>query len=162
MKPESQRIAIAEACGWKRRAEFDYEEWPTSSLVCRLKMYGKAGELKTADKLPDYLNDLNAMREAQCTLTLAGWRLFIEHLWDCTHEDESEPGDDWDLSAIPLIHATAAQRAEAFLKANGLWKEDENPLPDHPLAKCAENWANDLNKRLWEAKPTEPNKGEDA
>ena len=132
MTPEAQRIAIAEACGWKRRAEFDYEEWPTSSLVCRLKMYGKAGELKTADKLPDYLKDLNAMHEAEATLDnkpVDVRSLYIDWLGLIHKSDPMGPQQhlaDYKFEcAWAMVRATAAQRAEAFLKAKGLWKEDE-------------------------------------
>lgn len=62
MNPTEQRIAIAEACGFKReergygaftRVE-DGEEWTY-----------------TTHDLPDYLNDLSAMHEAEKILTPA-------------------------------------------------------------------------------------------
>ncbi len=60
--------------------------------------------------IPDYLNDLNAMHEAEGTLNrgsgyheTGGYGLYLVAL-------------DHDVSA------TAAQRAEAFLKTLNLWK----------------------------------------
>ena len=57
---------------------------------------------------PDYLNDLNAMHEAQRRLSDAQW------------------DNDCDLlggSLLICAHATATQRAEAFLKTLNLWKQ---------------------------------------
>jgi hypothetical protein len=49
MSPEAQRIAIAEACGLK------HVRWDDGELV-----HGTACRIR----VPDYLNDLNAMHEA--------------------------------------------------------------------------------------------------
>ena len=56
MTPEAQRIAIAEACGWS------YEKNET---------YAPDGAFwwSKNPEFPDYLNDLNAMHEAENTLT---------------------------------------------------------------------------------------------
>ena len=42
------------------------------------------------------------------------WRYFINNLRDATGEDPF----------LAVAHATAAQRAEAFLKTLGLWEEE--------------------------------------
>lgn len=60
------------------------------------------------DQLPNYLKDLNAMHEAEKTIKgTSSWRTY-----------------KYELSLMPIdeIHATAAQRAEAFLLTFGLWK----------------------------------------
>ena len=60
---------------------------------------------------PDYLNDLNAMHEAEKVLTdeqKREYRICLFRLCDCYAGRE--------------VHATAAQRAEAFLKTLNLWK----------------------------------------
>ncbi|CAB4165051.1 hypothetical protein UFOVP817_29 [uncultured Caudovirales phage] len=68
------------------------------------------------DPLPDYLNDLNAMHEAEKSLSdgNAYWE-FIRHLHEIAKRD-----------SLPFIadraNATAAQRAKAFLKTLNLWK----------------------------------------
>lgn len=63
MKPEAQRIAIAEACGWKPvydKLNGTYG-W-RSPLAKWWKKYFKHCSPAACDiaKLPDYLNDLNA------------------------------------------------------------------------------------------------------
>jgi len=95
MDQSEKRIAIAEACN-----------------VAIFKVKPSKRDLK---QLPDYLNDLNAMHEAEKVLrkpmkpsdtdTIIGDRMhdYAEHLGYA-------------------IDATAAQRAEAFLKTLNLWK----------------------------------------
>ena len=89
MTPEAQRIAIAEACGWKTGYR-DPEAW---------------------HPLPDYLNDLNAMHDAEKVLT-------SEQVTSYVYSLESM-NERWSTPAF----ATASQRAEAFLRAIGKWKE---------------------------------------
>jgi hypothetical protein len=110
MTPEEQRIAIAEACGWTcivfvgLFGEKDYRGVHES---CRPK--GKTG--KWQGRIPDYLNDLNAMHEAEKILKPgtdeeADYLVFLARLTNC------KPS-----------FATAAQRAEAFLRVLDLWKD---------------------------------------
>ena len=69
------------------------------------------------EEIPDYCYDLNAMHEAEKVLMER-----LDHWWDYHTE----------LKALKImseygkggtIHATAAQRAEAFLKTLNLWKK---------------------------------------
>lgn len=99
MKPEKQRIKIAEACGWKK--------WDGENTAYPL---GYLYESET----PDYLNDLNAMHEAEKVLTEGQRRTFFFHLFGTQRLDDS---DLW-----KAVHATAAQRAEAFLRTLNLWE----------------------------------------
>jgi hypothetical protein len=94
MKPEQQRIAIAEACGWKC-SEYSHE----------------LGQL-VAQFIPDYLNDLNAMHQAEEVL-FNQFNTIGEAYWRNLSHVEPHP-----------IYATAAQRAEAFLKTVGKWEEE--------------------------------------
>jgi hypothetical protein len=55
----------------------------------------------------DYCNDLNAMHEAEHTLTSAQLLDYIAFLFDATYE---------------ATVATARQRAEAFLRTLGKWE----------------------------------------
>ena len=87
MTPEQQRIAIAEACG------------EDNDSIYR-------------DLIPDYLNDLNAMHEAEKTLTDKAHEEFRLNLYEVL-------GDDSRL----IVSSTAAQRAEAFLLTIGKWEE---------------------------------------
>ena len=64
--------------------------------------------------LPDYLNDLNAMHEAEKVLRPTQVKRFLSELWPImAASKEAELG---------TFHATAAQRAEAFLKILNIWK----------------------------------------
>jgi hypothetical protein len=101
MNQELQRIKIAEALGWNRQS--------SDSFVFESALDGRQEHL---DDLPDYLNDLNAMHEAEKTLVDSdNWDLcaYITQLYKITN--------GW--STI----ATAAQRAEAFLRTLNLWEE---------------------------------------
>ena len=96
MTPEQQRIAIAEACGWK----------PDKRGLGWLSPHGYyASE-------PDYLNDLNAMHEAEKLLVRLQWVSYLRRLQTLCDESVTWP-----------IHATASQRAEAFLRTIGKWEE---------------------------------------
>jgi hypothetical protein len=104
MTPESQRIAIAKACGWSE---------------------GTTGLWKDPDKsgyyaCPDYLNDLNAMHEAEKVLTDAQMIKFERELGVIVCKFAMQDGP-----AYKIWHATAAQRAKAFLRTLGLWKYDQ-------------------------------------
>ena len=93
MTPEAQRIAIAEACGWTRRREHAMSQW--------IAPHGGSW-----NEPPDYLNDLNAMQSAEKLLKSAEqFRQYADSL------DDGNGGH----------FATAAQRAEAFLKTLNLW-----------------------------------------
>jgi hypothetical protein len=102
MTNEAQRIAIAKACGWK---EFQQ----SSGTVIHLYGWKTDDEDEQAERVPDYLNDLNAMHEAEKVLSYEQQdrmaRLIGRH-------------DTW-----TLLHATAAQRAEAFLRTLNLWDD---------------------------------------
>ena len=144
MSPEAQRIAIAEARGWtimnpayRHNRSNTGEEWwavdPVGSppkewkpITCRAVTlryeevgFGSEGPVFV---LPDYLNDLNAMHEAEEVLTSDQRASFERHLHKMCYPDY---GKTWlsasPLSMFPLIHATAAQRAEAFCRT--LWPE---------------------------------------
>ncbi len=98
MNPEQQRIAIAEACGWNGIAPY-HGGGP---------LWGKS-HLGTLNALPDYLNDLNAMHEAEKVLTESQMTTMSQYL-------HRKLGMLWGF-------ATADQRAEAFLKTLNLWTE---------------------------------------
>jgi len=115
MTPEQQRIAIAKACGWKFvKDNPDYEPYwedPKGNMI------SKGG---SQNRLPDYLNDLNAMHEAEKKLWEKDWTSrhdFVDKLARIispTHGHHLQ-------SAIDLLDATAAERAEAFLRTIGKW-----------------------------------------
>lgn len=122
MKPEEQLVAIAEWCGltckmcgntgiMKKLGQKEYSlirasekiwlnEWPEQEpdIAC-----------KHSNQLPDYLNDLNAMWQAEEKLHGSDWARYFN--WIQANGNGSG------------VHATAAQRAEALLRTIGKWKE---------------------------------------
>jgi hypothetical protein len=114
-----QQIAIAEACGWTCTKTI-YNPNPTP--------YGRH-PIHTADvtwdlPLSDYLSDLNAMHEAEKVLNAGQINSYLRHLYHFTKVAQvgSNP---WEIIAARVaVHATASQRAEAFLKTLNLWKEN--------------------------------------
>ena len=135
MKPEEQRIAIAKACGFKiTRTEYDagggiervWADTPDSWSGKDVRPW-----------LPDFIGDLNTCAEMEKSLTgeLEQYN-YMNLLNDIANDyglDELvEPGEYipnyWETSVTTTfkhITASAAQRAEAFLRAKGLWKEAE-------------------------------------
>lgn len=111
MSPEKQRIAIATFCGWR---------WITASQMCGYAPWRKqyeGADIPTDgslpfDDLPIYYADLIAMHEAEELLDQGQRMMFclaLEVVCKTNHQ-------------FALIHATAAQRAEALLKTLGLWE----------------------------------------
>lgn len=127
MTPEEQRISIAEACGWV------HIEHTTDGKIVGLT----SPAMSLHKELPDYLNDLNAVHEAEKVLTLAQKLRFAQLLeiivtdqceenFPPKYNDSCFNGKGWydnDYRTISLmLHATAAQRSRAFLMTLGLWK----------------------------------------
>ena len=114
MTPEAQRIAIAEACGWKKGGlDCDgYQIWIHPSGARQYWAY-----------VPDYLNDLNAMHEAEEVIRANQFRFvnYPQELFKVIARREWN--GDLGYFTFNFINATAAQRAEAFLKTLGLWKD---------------------------------------
>jgi hypothetical protein len=108
MKPEEQRIAIAEACGFKARTDRHKPMWVTPDGKTLLTM---------PEHLPDYLNDLNAMHEAEKVIGP------IKGIEFCYHLNEMGMSGEWEI-----LTATAAQRAEAFLRTINKWTTNPNEL----------------------------------
>ena len=117
MNQEKQRIAIAAACGW---ADIKFHD-ETSPLLSKWNphyepgLYGKSPNPNWdgLNPLPDYLNSLDDMHEAEermGALEPGARRRYAELL------------RDW-LGADGSVFATAAQRAEALLKTLSLWSD---------------------------------------
>jgi hypothetical protein len=114
MKPEAQRIAIAEARGWKPNgAGYWHKDGDVRGLY-----FEDLEEFGHTDPLPDYLNDLNAMHEAEKLLSPKEFECYRWTLWgQCKQPLVTERHRAY-------LHATAAQRAEAFLKTLNLWTDE--------------------------------------
>jgi len=71
---------------------------------------------------PDYCNDLNAMHEAEKVLTEGNWKSSLHATNRYTNELCKILGC-LDTALFQFAHATASQRAEAFLITIGKWEE---------------------------------------
>ena len=103
MKDEQQRVAIAESVGWRNCHAYTAEN--TDRLVVGQKYEGTKVELS----VPDYLNDLNPWVDIERGLGQADREAYHEiviMICQCPFE---------------AIHATASQRAEAYLRTIGKW-----------------------------------------
>ena len=115
MSPDLQRIRIAEACGWKRPILWGMPvndcESPSHEWFDRTQDY----QVSLLKRCPDYLNSLDAMHEAEATLVgkqRQAYRVTLKRV--CNHPFHTH-----------YVHATAAQRGEAFLRTLNRWEEDQ-------------------------------------
>lgn len=112
ISPEAQRKAIAEACG----------AYKTDVIIWRETYYGPKHDgtrHSYLSELPDYLSDLNAMNEAEKVLTITQREDYVTYLSSIYNRDSRST--IWWV----CVHATAAQRAEAFLRTLNLWDESK-------------------------------------
>lgn len=107
MSDDEMRVKIAEVCGWTNIH--------SENALLPPGMHGTFNDRVLP--LPDYLNDLNAMHSAEQTLKGEQQRWFgfeldkiIEPNGDCEGIDS--------YGKFELAHATARQRAKAFLAAH--------------------------------------------
>ena len=130
MSPEAQRIAIARACGWEQVGLPSHphiwrsptgEGWrgPFRYAVSSVRLKGR----EQCEVYPDFLSDLNAMHEAEKVLFTSVWRTneWESHVRRITQRDADEGTGLYER----IIRATAAQRAEAFLKTIGKWEHEK-------------------------------------
>ena len=135
MNLNKQRIAIAEHCGKDIPSYTLSEEyvddphwnsgfWETTAIFkggLKLFCNSRLSEIPSGFPrhnyawgfLPDYLNDLNAMHEAEKLLTDEQWTEYYDNLLDTTKPS---------FVLRDITHATATQRAEAFLKTIEKWQ----------------------------------------
>ena len=117
MNKEAQQIAIAKACDWKD-VKYTYHEEVDIENRSIIHWSGLTGippeftHYENRVRIPDYLNDLNAMHEAEKVFTIEQQRHYAEEL-----------GRSYDGSFLHVT-ASADQRAKALLKALDLWKEE--------------------------------------
>lgn len=129
MSPEKQRIKIAEACGWKHNTgespsyggTYRQAGWTSPEGYFVMTTWHEI----TSSGLPDYLNDLNAMHEAEKVIAN---KCKINDYWFFLRQILEFPDAEGDWNEVfyfDAINATTAQRAEAFLKTLGLWEDGE-------------------------------------
>jgi len=99
MTTEKQNTTIAKVCGWKPTTDggicWDHEGNPIITP-------------------PQYTRDLNAMHEAESRLPCGHWTRYCQYLADL---------GSWTVRFVS-VHASAENRAKAFLKTLGLWEDD--------------------------------------
>jgi hypothetical protein len=103
MNNEGINKAIAEACGFKYVAlGLGWKHIMGGEMQCRI---------------PDYYNDLNAMHEAENTLTDEKKSEYVIQLSQTFNSPYKETQGDLNRSQVfQIITATAKQKAEAFLR----------------------------------------------
>jgi hypothetical protein len=96
-------IAIAKACGWTEIGQYTQaiDGW-----------YGYEPENGLHFQVPNYCNDLNAMHEAERQMRSGDWTRYCQYL--------AEYGGG--TVRFVSVHATAQNRAEAFLRTIGKWE----------------------------------------
>lgn len=108
MTKDKQRITIAKTCGWR----FSPYAAPEMEEVAILSWIRPNGADWQPECLPDYLNDLNAMHEAEKEIIarnkMNGFDGYENTL--CGIIDNGN-----------CVNATASQKAEAFLRTLDLW-----------------------------------------
>ena len=115
MNEQEQRIAIAEACGWT----------VVSDTICNVYPNLSTGEpeLEPVAEMPDYLNDLNAMHEAEKVLTEKKLKRYAHEMIGYARRAAGYENHESHYPVPFVLRATAAQRAEAFLKTLNLWTD---------------------------------------
>jgi hypothetical protein len=120
MSDQEINIAIAELCRWRiagRVLPVDKE----SATACWIRPNGHEWQ---EESLPDFCNDLNAMHEE--IMSLEGPIRDHSYRRALAKSVGVIGFEDWEHSLVcldKLTNATARQRAEAFLRTLGKWKE---------------------------------------
>lgn len=127
MTEEQINIAIAEACGWsciKERTEEHVDlDSRTVTHITGISGYPKGWD--SLNYLPDYVNDLNAMHEAERSNEMHFDQRWAETIVEIAHRESVmnlDRTDGWDWILI-VARLKPAQRAEAFLRTIGKWEE---------------------------------------
>jgi len=121
MTPEQQRIAIAEACGWKKDSHHPRTYRLDNGYI---KFAWAKSDGRGHDEPPNYLSDLNAMHEAVHS-RITSPELQQEYFYQLNDAiglvDCFSPAWIKEFAVFAHSQATAAQRAEAFLRTLNLW-----------------------------------------
>ena len=113
MTQEKQRIAIGIACGWQN---------VTPVVVQNVTHQGDdrtVGISSDSGWVPDYPNDLNACHEMEKVLMEKGVNAWWSYVAFINRHNPRPFGTE------TAVHATAAQRCEAFLRTLGLWEDEQ-------------------------------------
>lgn len=116
MTPEAQRIAIAEACGWTMK--------PYQSRHGAQKPMWHHPNGTPMGFTPDYLHDLDAIRDAEGHLPDSDWPFYLDEL-----EQITRVNGKFTQERRRIRNATAAQCAEALVKSFDKWVEETESQP---------------------------------
>jgi hypothetical protein len=122
MTDEQINVAIAEACGWVDRGSFN-ESRPEDHKFKRRIGNTENYEWRWQHEF-NYCRDLNAMHEAEKLLDYQQAEDFGDMMYNLCADENSEQDNPFPWR-FAVIHATARQRAEAFLRTLGKWEEDK-------------------------------------
>ena len=123
MTPQKQRIAIAEACGLTNVVPVVIRNVRHQGDDITVRISSDSGQV------PDYIYDLNAMHDAEkFILSTDLYIQYVNYLFRSVGLNRT-----YYMGATPevfpadrqfaVFHATAGQRAEAFLRTIGKWEE---------------------------------------
>jgi hypothetical protein len=126
MTDQEINLAIAECCGWvhvkgeepRYGGSFERAGW----ISPKGRFHASDWTRKTDNGLPSYCSDLNAMHEAEMSLTKEQYRAFHDEISRWASSITTVEEGLW-LYERRLSSATARQRSEAFLRTLGKWRE---------------------------------------
>lgn len=107
------RIVCAEACGWTKTTKTG---WGFSAPLDYPAYKKGNGESVFISQLPNYPEDLNAMREAEELIAKSNWVLYLNSLIQIVCRDFDEPFNLDQETIFCLVKAAASQRLEAFCR----------------------------------------------
>jgi hypothetical protein len=110
MTDDQINAAIAEACGWTQVGECENGGF-------RLRGFPPNRSEAHRKPIPQFCTDLNAMHEAEKTLTDDKYHQFTDCLYDLEQHRLNQT-NKWRWLSV-----TAHQRAEAFLRTLGKWED---------------------------------------
>ena len=116
MTPDEINRAIAEHLGWKNVHVYEDDAGPP--IHCGTP----PGPIPYDAVIPRYSEDLNAMREAEKTAFKSStlWLEFACNILSVLEAADMSVTDGMTC----VLQATAAQRAEAFLRTVGKWRDE--------------------------------------
>lgn len=127
MTDEEKRVKIAEACGLVEPKFVMYHQSPQGgglAAVCSKVPHSYHKDDFEWKPVPDYLNSLDAMHEAENTLQAGPCFAYHKHLRSIRRKEflDNQNGAIIEHCAGTFDwHATARQRAEAFGRTMNLW-----------------------------------------
>lgn len=117
MTDQEINFDIAEACGWKRPDHPDAMSRKVHWLMPEVWWLDPDNNLQLKSSIPNYCNDLNAIRAALFLLNT--WRL-RDNYFGWLRKILDAEFDNWKVYAAPPRHC-----AEALLRTLDKWKEVE-------------------------------------